>query len=241
MAYTEADVVFDEGVVRAALQTWGVTQEALLQASAAASRLGAAALEGTKVPALVADNAALLAGLMSSMEVPISIDLRRHMREKFKGEARPGAALLAEHQRDVSALQAQVATLTAVRDAYKEMHREAMAGWQNSRELAEGLAAERDDERAAVEAMAQAINKHLPGFHPAQTPDDGIHLLAEQRDEAHAERDALCAQVAELASEAREAWPRPPHPNAGEPLVVITRPLSFWLALSATPAAPRDD
>ncbi|MCY1042674.1 hypothetical protein OV208_15220 [Corallococcus sp. bb12-1] len=85
----------------------------------------------------------------------------------------PGASLLAEHEAKVSALQARVTELTR----------------------------ERDEDRAAVEAMAQAIEKHLPGFHPAQSPDEGIHLLAGQRDEARAERDALRAQAEALVRE----------------------------------------
>lgn len=46
------------------------------------------------------------------------------------------------------------------------------------------------DEKAAVEAMADAIEKHLPGVHPVQSPDEGIHLLAEQRDAARAQSEA---------------------------------------------------
>lgn len=69
---------------------------------------------------------------------------------------------------------------------------------------------ERRDEKAAVEAMASAIEKHLPGFHPVQSPDEGIHVLAEQRDEAKRRAEdaevQLAAALEELAK-ARKAAP----------------------------------
>lgn len=64
---------------------------------------------------------------------------------------------------------------------------------------------ERRDEKAAVEAMADAIEKHLPGFHPVQSPDEGIHVLAEQRDEAKRRAEDAEAQLAVALEELAKA------------------------------------
>jgi hypothetical protein len=46
------------------------------------------------VPALVADNAALLQAVLDSLDVPLSPEMRRLLAERFRAEPHPGATLL---------------------------------------------------------------------------------------------------------------------------------------------------
>ncbi|MFP2897818.1 hypothetical protein [Corallococcus sp. 4LFB] len=186
--------------------------------------LRAAALEGAKVPGLVADNAALVQAIQRIEPHLPHLDagpIRFSEHAQAAGALRsalaldhPGAALLAEHAAQVATLTAEVDRLQkqtqAVTEKYKrdvtelteqrDTLRDEVAALTAERDEARGkledlnikvadLTEERDDERAAMEAMAKAIDTHLPGFHPVQSPDEGIHRLAEQRDEARAEAE----------------------------------------------------
>ncbi|RKH05043.1 hypothetical protein [Corallococcus carmarthensis] len=167
-----------------------------------------AALEGAKVPGLVADNAVLLK--LALDDVPACDwqsgrgtcdETGRQPRCQFclrRDELMnsPGASMLAEHETKVSALQAQVAHLTAELDNLKDCEQGANAVAVEAMAAQRKAESEQDEERKAVEAMTKAIDKHLPGICPAQSPDEGIHLLAEQRDAAQ-------ARVAELERELR--------------------------------------
>jgi hypothetical protein len=217
-------------------------------AKKAIARLKSAALLGTQVPGLVADNAALmmkgralhdaaslaLNGLdyggrrdalveaLSANHFPpicaaetcsscggrgVDVDTdeeggtrnERHFpcsHCKGSGRSSPGAALLAEHQRDVSALQARVVTLTAERDA------------------AQALA---EDNEALVRAWSDALGLGVgAGYNEAEV--------------IRAECDALRAQVEQAKSIASGVISRIQDDVAG----IICR--DILAALSATPA-----
>lgn len=165
MDYTEADA-----------KGWAETVAAKLRGApelgkdwwAALRLLEAAALEGAKVSRLVADNAALVQALHSAKQphakgclftrgvgttgqqvrpCPCGVDAL------FETSS-PGAALLAEHEAQVSALQARVAELEAkVTQAHAE--------WDAATDRATEAEAERDALRAQVDAVPTLVRKTL--------------------------------------------------------------------------------
>lgn len=187
MDYTEADA-----------KGWAETVAAKLRGApelgkdwwAALRLLEAAALEGAKVPGLVADNAALKylfrrlrlvyglgrAGFTPSDALLADLDaaITNHS---------PGAALLAEHAREVSALQAQVAELAGAKA-------DAVLASSEQRARAERAEASLRQEQATVASLRQ-------------------HVV-----EIRSERDALRAQVTPMR-EALEWIERETHPEDG--------------------------
>ena len=102
--YTEADVERMAEVVETGLQPLHNTSRSALR------DLKAAALEGAKVPGLVADNAALLEDFQAWVKRTSHHDRVTFVKEAVRRNPR-GTALLAEHAREVSTLQARVAEL----------------------------------------------------------------------------------------------------------------------------------
>ncbi|RKH93578.1 hypothetical protein D7Y04_39935 [Corallococcus sp. AB038B] len=140
-----------------------------------------AALEGAKVPGLVEDNAALvdalkeLADLMEGVRdgsyTPDSFTLQ--VAHRLLAEEHPGAALLAEHEAKVSALQALVAELEGELEQERDNSRTlASAGLETEKQRAE-LESERDALRAQVGQYEKSITTAL------RMLAEGQHALVE--------------------------------------------------------------
>lgn len=147
------------------------------------NQLESAALEGAKVPGLVADNAALgglllrvsAAGIKPSGVVLADVDAALN-------QPHPGAALLAEHEAKVTALQARVTVLQQdARTASDAMDAAQARAVEAEKRVAE-LARERDE----VIRTAGRLEK--------QRAEEALPVMRE--------RDALRAQVARLRQKA---------------------------------------
>ncbi|MBZ4371505.1 hypothetical protein [Corallococcus sp. AS-1-6] len=198
-------------------------------------RLRDAALEGAKVPGLVADNAALLhAARRVEPHLP-HLDagvIRYSEHAQASGALRaalavehPGAALLAEHEAQVSALQAQVDMMVgAIAAGLDYTPTPSMAAERVRGIIADGdaamqrepdllakvatLTAERDGARSREADLELALN-HVAGELGFNAPQgvlgtakdivDATKRMVSERDAFEAERDALRAQV--LAAE----------------------------------------
>ncbi|NNC01933.1 hypothetical protein HJC10_03570 [Corallococcus exiguus] len=140
-----------------------------------------AALEAAKVPGLVEDNAALvdalkeLADLMEGVRdgsyTPDSFTLQ--VAHRLLAEEHPGAALLAEHEAKVSALQALVAELEGELEQERDNSRTlASAGLETEKQRAE-LESERDALHAQVGQYEKSITTAL------RMLAEGQHALVE--------------------------------------------------------------
>ncbi|RKI08304.1 hypothetical protein D7Y15_26215 [Corallococcus sp. AB030] len=140
-----------------------------------------AALEGAKVPGLVADNAALLDALKELAELmdgvldgsytPDSFTLQ--VAHRALAEEHSGAALLAEHAREVSTFQALVAELEGELEQERDNSRTlASAGLETEKQRAE-LESERDALRAQVGQYEKSITTAL------RMLAEGQHALVE--------------------------------------------------------------
>jgi hypothetical protein len=130
-----------------------------------AGRAGVAALE--------ADNAALLEALMSSLEVPISQDLRKYVSSKLEAETHPGAALLKE----LRTLRALAANLEAeVKDMRDKFHR-----------ASNQLALEQASRDSAVSSVAALQRRVAELEHDLALNEDGLR-------EEHAKAEAAYAR-----------------------------------------------
>lgn len=160
MNYMEADVEQARVVVRALIRAQVVS----LNEQKSLETLISAALEGAKVSRLVADNAALVQALHSAKQphakgclftrgvgttgqqvrpCPCGVDAL------FETSS-PGAALLAEHAREVSALQAQVAELAGAKA-------DAVLASSEQRARAERAEASLRQEQATVASLRQHV------------------------------------------------------------------------------------
>jgi hypothetical protein len=151
--------------------------------------LEAAALEGAKVPGLVADNAALVAALRSALQRMSAQDwhaARETLLESIE-KSHPGTDLLAEHEAKVSTLKARVAE----RDDWRRK------------------ALDRDLQVVGLTSEVSALQSQVAELEHAK--EEAGRFLAE-RDRARAEglallseRDALRAQVAQFKQSATTA------------------------------------
>lgn len=153
--YTEADAKRDTGRLAGYVSGVGVRED-----REALARLEAAALEGAKVPGLVADNAALHQRAMDALSVatePVTAFQRAHKANAALADLleqpRPGAALLAEHEAKVSALQARVKELERERDAREEQAFGLRQSFDGATKRVAVLVSERDALRAQVDAV----------------------------------------------------------------------------------------
>lgn len=186
--YTEKHVTWDAEAIRLDIDTTPHTEEYRRGMREKVGRLKSAALLGAQVPGLVADNAALLAGLRECRDALVLGASTEQLASAHSSacdlagvgdiapEAHPGAALLAKHDAEMSARQARVADLERERDA--SIH---------GRDL---------------ETLRVVLGRIFPGvsFQWSALPSL-LENVETQRQEAVAERDALRAQVGRLTHE----------------------------------------
>lgn len=208
--YTEAELKDDANNLEVTVEAGNFPDMA--QDRARIARLLAAALEGAKVPGLVADNAALLDalkeladlmdGVLDGSYTPDSFTLQ--VARRVLAQEHPGAALLAEHEREVAALQAQV----------RSVQTEVRLGWDAA------------PTKAALQARVAELERELEpkvkstaSCHHVRGSSGGACSACFERamnrlDAARSERDALRAQVAPMR-EALEWIERETHPEDG--------------------------
>ncbi|WP_223643980.1 hypothetical protein [Corallococcus sp. EGB] len=201
-----------------------------------------AALQGAKVPALVADNAALvdalteLANLMDGVRdgsyTPDSFTLQ--ITRRVLAQEHPGATILEAHQRELSALQARVAELERERDEHAGQHERQLEGARQAvaavRELQARAESERDGLRAQVEALKAKCDEAARALFVGGPADvEKAHNAVE---------DALSAPLA-------ETMPAPSSPAApdGSPALIpkegaSAQPYRMLSALDMRPTVP---
>ncbi|RKI34558.1 hypothetical protein D7Y27_33180 [Corallococcus sp. AB004] len=164
-----------------------------------------AALEGAKVPGLVADNAALLDalkeladlmdGVLDGSYTPDSFTLQ--VAHRVLAEEHPGAPLITEHTIEVSALQARVAELERERDNFRageRIARDRAAQALNLRDIAES-------ERDALRAQVQGLKAMLPaGLDLYWSKRDGAPVITAHGKHEHQAFEAVAAVVAAVAA-----------------------------------------
>ncbi|RKG68675.1 hypothetical protein D7V80_11805 [Corallococcus sp. CA054B] len=164
-----------------------------------------AALEGAKVPGLVADNAALvdalkeladlMDGVIDGSYTPDSFTLQ--VAHRVLAEEHPGEALLAEQSREVSTLQARVAELERERDTFRAGERIARDRAAQALELRDIAESERD----ALCAQVQGLKAMLPaGLDLYWSKRDGAPVITAHGKHEHQAFEAVAAVLAAIAA-----------------------------------------